>query len=215
VLPALAGSLSSTFWVKRASGMDEAPMPAAPPTAQPRADATSCVDAEASKGMRMAQAKASIVFGNALVSKFLATYWFRSFWQSDSFWQRTGFEYFQTNVSGTEGCQRHQAERKVRRRKAAAGGEKAATAGKGNGTMSSCQASNASRTAGFGQDVKGAARQPAGSRAARTPAPFCPSSGGKWCRITPGQMGSGWWFCSWRGTCNRSRMQRECSLRHS
>jgi hypothetical protein len=49
--------------------MDEAPMPAVPPTAQPRADATSCVDAEASKGMRMAQAKA-IVFGNALVSIF-------------------------------------------------------------------------------------------------------------------------------------------------
>jgi hypothetical protein len=66
-LLALAGSLSSTFWVKRARGMDEAPMPAALPTAQPRADATSCVDAEASKGMRMAQAKA-IFFGNALVS---------------------------------------------------------------------------------------------------------------------------------------------------
>jgi hypothetical protein len=49
--------------------MDGAPMPAAPPTAQPRADATSCVDAEASKGMRMAQAKA-IVSGNALVSNF-------------------------------------------------------------------------------------------------------------------------------------------------
>jgi hypothetical protein len=63
-VPALVGSLSSTFWVKKASGMDEAPMPAAPPTAQPRADATSCIDAEASKGMRMAQAKA-IVFGNA------------------------------------------------------------------------------------------------------------------------------------------------------
>jgi hypothetical protein len=62
VLPALAGSLSSTFWVKKASGMDEAPMPTAPPTAQPRAEATSCIGAEASKGMRMAQAKA-IVFG--------------------------------------------------------------------------------------------------------------------------------------------------------
>jgi hypothetical protein len=49
--------------------MDEVPMPAAPPTAQPWADATSCVDAEASKGMRMAQAKA-IILGNALVSSF-------------------------------------------------------------------------------------------------------------------------------------------------
>jgi hypothetical protein len=55
--------------VRKASGTDEAPMPAAPPTAQPRADATSCVDAEASKGMRMAQAKA-IVSGNALASIF-------------------------------------------------------------------------------------------------------------------------------------------------
>jgi hypothetical protein len=69
VQPALAGSLSSTFWVKKASGMDEAPMPAAPPTAQPQADATSCVDGETSKGIRMAQAKA-IVFGNALVSNY-------------------------------------------------------------------------------------------------------------------------------------------------
>jgi hypothetical protein len=185
VLPALAGSLSSTFWVKKASGMDDAPMPAAPPTAQPRADATSCVDAEASKGMRMAQAKAII------------------------------FEFFQTHVSGTEGCLRRQTERKVRRRKAAAVGEKAATAGKGNWTRSSCQASNASRIGGFGQEVQGAARQPASSRAARTPAPFCASSGDNWCCITPGQLGSGWWFCWWRGTCNRSRMQRGCSLRHS
>jgi hypothetical protein len=127
VLLALAGSLSSTFCVKKASGMNEAPKPAAPPIAQPRADATSCVDAEASKGMRMAQAKAIV------------------------FWQRTGFEFFHTQVSGTEGCLRRQAERKVRRRKAAAGGEKAATTGKGNGTRSSCQASNACRTGGFGQ----------------------------------------------------------------
>jgi hypothetical protein len=126
VLPALAGSLSSTFWVKKASGMDEAPMPVAPPTTQPRDDATSCVDAEASKGMRMAQG------------------------ESNSFWQRTGFDFFQTHVSGTEGCLRRHAERKARRRKAAAGGEKAATAGKGNGTRSSCQASNASRSGGFG-----------------------------------------------------------------
>jgi hypothetical protein len=166
-------------------------MPAAPPTAQSRADASSCVDAEASKGMRMTQAKV------------------------ESFWHRTGFECFQIHVSGTEGCLRRQAERKVRRRKAAVGGKKAATAGKGNGTRSSCQASNASSTGGFGQEVRGAARQPAGSRAARNLAPFCASSIGKWCCITPGQFGSGWWFCWWRGTCNRSRMQRGCSLRHS
>jgi enterochelin esterase-like enzyme len=44
--------------------MDEAPMPAAPPSAQPRADAT---NSESSKGMRMAQAK-SIMYGNTLVS---------------------------------------------------------------------------------------------------------------------------------------------------
>jgi hypothetical protein len=44
-------------------------MPAAPPTAQPRADATSSVDAGISKGMRMAQAKA-IVSGNTLASEF-------------------------------------------------------------------------------------------------------------------------------------------------
>jgi hypothetical protein len=71
VVPALAGSLSSTFWVRKASGTDKAPMPAALATAQPRADATSCVDAEASKGMRMAQAKAirKLLF-LALVSKF-------------------------------------------------------------------------------------------------------------------------------------------------
>jgi hypothetical protein len=72
VLPAFAGSSSSaasTFGVRKASGMDEAPMPAAPPTAQPRIDATSCFNAEASKGMRMAQAKA-IVSGNALVSNY-------------------------------------------------------------------------------------------------------------------------------------------------
>jgi hypothetical protein len=49
--------------------MDEAPMPAAPPTAQPWDDATSCADAEASKGISMAQAKA-IVSGNALVTNF-------------------------------------------------------------------------------------------------------------------------------------------------
>jgi hypothetical protein len=64
------------------------------------------------------------------------------------------FEFFQTHVSKTEGCLRRQAERKVHRRKAAAGGEKAATAGKGNGTRSSCQASNAYRTRGFGQAVR-------------------------------------------------------------
>jgi hypothetical protein len=85
VLPALAGSLSSTFWVKKASDMDEAPMPAALPTAQPRADASRCVDAESSKGMRMTQAKVK------------------------NFWHRTGFECFQIHVSGTEGCLRHQA----------------------------------------------------------------------------------------------------------
>jgi hypothetical protein len=55
VLPALAGSLSSTFWVRKAGGMDEAPLPAVPPTAQPRAHATRCVDAAISKGMRFWQ----------------------------------------------------------------------------------------------------------------------------------------------------------------
>jgi hypothetical protein len=70
VLLALAGLLSSTFGATQGSGMDKAPMPAVPPTAQPRADATSCEDAEISKGMRMAQAKA-IVSGNTLASKFI------------------------------------------------------------------------------------------------------------------------------------------------
>jgi hypothetical protein len=90
--------------------MDTAPIPAAPPTAQPRAEAASSVDAEASKGMRMAQAKA-IVCGI------------------------TGFHLFHTRVSGTDGCLRRQAERKVRRRKGAAGGKKAATAGNGKGQV--------------------------------------------------------------------------------
>jgi hypothetical protein len=49
--------------------MHEAPMPAVLPIALPRADATSSLDAEASKGMRMAQAKA-IASGITLVSKF-------------------------------------------------------------------------------------------------------------------------------------------------
>jgi hypothetical protein len=97
------------------------------------------------------------------------------------------FRIFRTHVSGTEGCLRRHAERKVHRRQTAAGGEKAATVGKGKGTRSSCQASNAYRTGGFGQEVKGAAGQPAGSRATCTPAPFCASSGGKWCCNTPGQ----------------------------
>jgi hypothetical protein len=127
VLPALAGSWSSTFWMKKASGMDETPMPAAPPTAQPRADATSCVDAEASKGLCMAQAKA-IVSCSALASNF------------SNPCQRN------RRLSTTPGRAQSY------RRKAAVGGEKAATAGKGNGTRSSCQASNASCTGGFGQE---------------------------------------------------------------
>jgi hypothetical protein len=45
-------------------------MLAAPPTAQPRADATSSVDAEASKSMHKAQAKA-IESGNTLFLNFL------------------------------------------------------------------------------------------------------------------------------------------------
>jgi hypothetical protein len=70
VIQALAGSLSSTFWARKAIDMDEAPMLAAPPpTAQPRAYATSSVDAEASKSMRKAHAKA-IESGNRLVSNF-------------------------------------------------------------------------------------------------------------------------------------------------
>jgi hypothetical protein len=77
VLPALAGSLSSAFGVKKASGMDEAPMPAAPPTAQPRADATSCINAEASKRMRMARAKAIPYRRRFVVAEFLCSLWNR------------------------------------------------------------------------------------------------------------------------------------------
>jgi hypothetical protein len=174
--------------VKKASGMDEAPMPAAPPTAQPRAHATSCVDAEASKGMRMAQAKA-IVFGNALVS---------NLFKPMSAEQKTVYEAMQ---SAKYAEQRLQWEEKEQQQLARATGP----------------GRPAKRPMLLTQEDldKGAARQPAGSRAARTPAPFCASSGGKWCYITPGQLGSGWWLCWWRGTCNRSRMQRGCSLRHS
>jgi hypothetical protein len=59
--------------------MDEAlmPVPAGPPTAQPRANATRSVNAVAGTGMRMAKA---IVSGN------------------------TSFVFFQAHVSGTEGC---------------------------------------------------------------------------------------------------------------
>jgi hypothetical protein len=59
------------------SGMDEAlmPVPAGPPTAQPRANATRSFNAVAGKGMRM-----------ALVS------------------DNTGFELNQAHVSETEGC---------------------------------------------------------------------------------------------------------------
>jgi hypothetical protein len=90
--------------------MNKAPMPAAPPTAQPRADATSSVHAETSKGMRMAQEIAT-VSGNTLVSKFF-------------------------NPMSAE----RQAEREVRRRKGAAGREKAATGGNCQGTRSSSEA---------------------------------------------------------------------------
>jgi hypothetical protein len=63
------------------SGMDEAlmPVPAASPTAQPRANVARYFNAEAGKGMRMAHAKA-IVYGN------------------------TSFELIQAHASGTEGC---------------------------------------------------------------------------------------------------------------
>jgi hypothetical protein len=189
VLPALAGSVSSTFWVKKASGMDETPMPAAPPTAQPRADAASCVDAEASKGMRMAQAKA-IVIGNALVSN--------SF-KPMSAEQKAVYD---TMLSAKYAEERLQREEKKQQQLARATGP-------------GRPVKRPMLLAPEDLDKKGAARQPAGSRAARTPAPFCASSGGKRCCITPGQLGSGWWLCWLSGTCNKSWMQRGCSLRHS
>jgi hypothetical protein len=69
--------------------MDEALMPAALPAAQPRANATTFINAEAGEGMRMAHAKAS-VSGN------------------------TGFKLFRLHVSRKEGCLRRHAASQVR-----------------------------------------------------------------------------------------------------
>jgi hypothetical protein len=157
--------------VKKASGMDEAPMPAAPPTAQPRAHATSCVDAKASKGMRMAQEgqEKAIVFGNALVS---------SFFEPMSAEQKTVYDAMQSAKYAEERLQREEKEQQ----------QLARATGPGRPVK------RPMLLAQEDLDKKGAARQPAGSRAARTPALFCASSGGKWCYITPGQLGSGWWL---------------------
>jgi hypothetical protein len=65
------------------------PVPAAPPTAQSRANVARYFNAEAGKGMRMAHAKA-VVSAN------------------------TGFELFQAHASGTEGCLWCHAESRVR-----------------------------------------------------------------------------------------------------
>jgi hypothetical protein len=81
--------------------MDEALMsvPAGPPTAQPRANATRSFNAVAGKGMRMAHAKA-IVSVNA------------------------SCELFQAHVSGTEGCLRRHTESRLRQERLQTGERK-------------------------------------------------------------------------------------------
>jgi hypothetical protein len=70
VLPELAGSLSSTFWVKKASGMDEAPVPAAPPGGLQALTATRnrCKDSR-SNLKRGAKKDATSITGNRAVCK--------------------------------------------------------------------------------------------------------------------------------------------------
>jgi hypothetical protein len=130
--------------------MDEAYMPAAPPTAQPWAAATRSVDTETSKGMRMAQAK-SIVSGNTLVSKF------------SNPCQRN------RRLSTTPGRAQNTLKKGCSGRRKSSNSWQWQSANTNRHTRV-WPSANTICTEGYGQEFKTAARQPAVSRAACTPA---------------------------------------------
>jgi hypothetical protein len=121
-------------------------MPAAPPTAQPWADATGSVNAGISKGMRMAQAKAIV----------LATHWLRSFSNPCQRNRRLSSTPGRAQLRGRKGCS-------VRR--------ESSNSWQWQRDQVVRLSTNTNCTEGFEQEVKGGARQPAGSRSACTPAP--------------------------------------------